>query len=161
MQLPDRKSIKDLFEGLLGRDVTIGDATEPLAPDVVPAPGFAVYVDDGGRLSAVALMDFALVAYTGAALALIPAGGAEAAIEDNEMPTNLMENTAEVLNVLAAPIGDFSGIHQRLERTYSPNDTLPPELAALAATVGAREDVTVSIAGYGSGRLAMVCAPGY
>ncbi len=161
MQMPDRKQIKDLFEGLLGRDITIGDAPEPLSPDSVPAPAFAVYVDDAGRLSAVALMDFVLVAYTGAALALVPVGGAEAAIEDNVMPTNLMDNTAELLNVLAAPIGDASRIHQRLERTYSPNDVLPPELAAIAATLGAREDVTVGIAGYGSGRLAMVSVPTY
>lgn len=159
MQMPDRKSIKDLFEGMLGREITIGDAPEPLGADVVPAPGLAVYVDDGGRLTAVALMDFSLVAHTGAALALVPVGGAMAAIEDNVMPGNLMDNTHEVLNVLAAPIGDFSGVHQRLERTYSPNEELPAELAAIAATLGAREDVLIGISGYGSGRLAVVSVP--
>lgn len=161
MDMPDRKQIKDLFEGLLGRDVTIGDAPAPLSPDVVPKPAVAVYVDDGGLFSALALMDFALVAHTGASMALVPVGGAEAAIEDNVMPSNLMDNTAEVLNVLAAPIGDASGIHQRLERTYSPHDDLPPELAAVAATIGAREDVLIGIAGYGSGRLAIVSATGH
>ena len=161
MDLPDRKQIKDLFEGLLGRDVAIGDASAPLTPDVRPSPAFAVYVDDSGRMSAVAMMEFSLVAFTGASLALIPAGGAEAAIEDKVMPTNLMENTAEVLNVLAAPLGDASGVHQRLERTYTPEDALPPELAAVAATIGAREDVSIEIAGYGSGRLAVVSAPGF
>ncbi|WP_295657383.1 hypothetical protein [uncultured Nocardioides sp.] len=157
--MPDRKQLKDLFEGLLGRDVTVGDAPEPLSPHVAPRPACAVYVDDSGRLSAVALMDFALAAHTGASLALIPAGGAQAAIEDNLMPTNLMENCAEVLNVLAAPLGDASGIHQRLERTYHPGEDLPPELAAVGATIGARDDVLVDIAGYGSGRLALVSVP--
>ncbi len=159
MQMPDRKAIKDLFQGLLGRDITIGDAFEPLIADVAPAPCLGVYVDDGGRLSTVALLDFALVAHTGAALALVPVSRAWAAIDDNVMPANLMDNTAEVLNVLAAPIGDASGIHQRLERTYGPHDELPTELAAIAATLGAREDVLVGIAGYGSGRLAIVSVP--
>jgi hypothetical protein len=161
MDMPDRKQIRDLFEGLLGRDVAIADATEPLSPDVVPKPAVAVYVDDTGRFAALALMDFSLVAHTGASLALIPVGGAEAAIEDNVMPANLMENCSEVLNVLAAPIGDASGVHQRLERVYSPSDALPPELAAVAATIGAREDVQLDIAGYGSGRLAVVAAPAF
>ena len=54
MDMPDRKQIKDLFEGLLGRDITIGDAPEPLSPDVLPKPAWAVYVDDSGRLTAIA-----------------------------------------------------------------------------------------------------------
>ena len=28
MDMPDRKQIKDLFEGLFGRDITIGDAPD-------------------------------------------------------------------------------------------------------------------------------------
>lgn len=159
MKMPARKQIKDLFEGMLGRDVAIGDARELLGPDTVPAPALAVYVDDAGRTSAVALMDFSLVAHTGAALALVPVFGAEDAIATSAMPDSLMENTSEVFNVMAAPLGDASGVHQRLERTYGPHEQLPTELAVLAATLGAREDVVVDIAGYGGGRLAVVSVP--
>lgn len=159
MQLPDRKAIKDVFEGLLDRSVTIGDAFEPLGADVVPPPGLGVYVEDRGRLSAVVLMDFSLVAHAGAALALVPVVGARIAIEDRVMPANLMDNVTEVLNVLSSPISEASGLHQRLERAYSPHDELPAELAAIAGTLGAREDVMLLIEGYGSGRLAVVSIP--
>ncbi|MFC6342886.1 hypothetical protein ACFP8W_12935, partial [Nocardioides hankookensis] len=72
--LPDRKDIKDLFEGLLGRDV---DITEGRPVDIgIPKPVIASYVDDAQRLRAVAVMSFGLAARSGAALALGPRGAA-------------------------------------------------------------------------------------
>ena len=154
MSLPHRKQIKDLFEGLLGRDIAIGDS----APVVfeTPRPVVATYVDDTHRLTTVVVMDQALAAYAGAALALVPKGAAEDAIDDKMLPPNLFENSSEILNVLAAPIGDASGVHQRLDATFAPSDTVPPQVQAYGATLGAREDVEVDIAGYGRGSLSVV-----
>lgn len=154
MSLPHRKQLKDLFEGLLGRDVAIGD-TSPVVFEA-PRPVVATYVDDTHRLTTVVVMDQALAAYAGAALALVPKGAAEDAIENRMLPPNLFENSAEILNVLAAPIGDASGVHQRLDATFAPSDTVPPQVQAHGATLGAREDVEVDIAGYGRGSLSVV-----
>jgi len=154
MSLPHRKQIKDLFEGLLGRDVAVGDGT-PVTLET-PRPVVATYVDDAHRLTTVVLMDQALAAYAGAALALVPKGAAEDAIEDKMLPPNLFENSAELLNVLAAPIGEASGVHQRLVDTYAPSDSVPPQVQAAGATLGAREDVELDIAGYGRGALSVV-----
>ncbi|CAI9405641.1 hypothetical protein [Nocardioides sp. T2.26MG-1] len=154
MSLPDRKLIKDVFEGLLGRDVAVGDGT-PISLDA-PRPVVATYIDPAHHLATLAVMDLPLAAYSGAALALIPKGGAEAAVEDQLLPDNLFENVSEILNVLAAPIGDCAGVHQRLETTFAPHDPLPGQIASYAATLGAREDVTLDIAGYGSGTLSIV-----
>lgn len=154
MSLPDRKLIKDVFEGLLGRDVAVGDGT-PISLDA-PRPVVATYIDPDHQLAFLAVMDLPLAAYAGAALALIPKGGAEAAVEDGVLPDNLFENVSEILNVLAAPIGESSGVHQRLSTTFAPADPLPPQVASCAATVGAREDVTLEISGYGSGTLSIV-----
>lgn len=154
MSLPHRKQIKDLFEGLLGRDVAIGDGT-PVTFDA-PRPVVAVYVDDTHRLSSVVVMDLALAAYAGAALALVPKGGAADAVEESRLPPNLFENSAEILNVLAASLGESSGVHQRLSTTYAPSDAVPPQVQACGAALGAREDVTVDIAGYGQGSLSVV-----
>lgn len=156
MSLPDRKAIKDLFEGLLGRDVEVGDGT-PITLDH-PRPVIATYVDDNYKLTAIALMDLQLAANAGAAIALIPKGGAEAAIEDLRLPPNLFENAAEILNVLAAPLGD-SGVHVKLSGTFAPGETVPPQVEAVAVTLGAREDLALDISGYGSGRLALVQVP--
>jgi hypothetical protein len=107
-------------------------------------------------LATVAVIDLPLAAYAGAALALIPRGGAEAAVEDQMLPDNLFENVSEILNVLAAPIGDCAGVHQRLETTFAPHDPLPGQIASYAATLGAREDLTLEVSGYGSGTLSIV-----
>lgn len=154
MSLPDRKLIRDVFEGLLGRDVDVSDGT-PISLDA-PRPVVATYIDPAHHLATIAVMDLPLAAYSGAALALIPKGGAEAAIEDKMLPDNLFENVSEILNVLAAPIGDCSGVHQRLETTFAPHDPLPGQIASYAATLGAREDVTLEVAGYGRGTLSIV-----
>jgi hypothetical protein len=157
MPVPDRKQIKDLFEGLLGRDVTVGDAA-PVPLDSRPRPTTAVYVDDKNQLSSVVLMDFPLTAWAGAALALLPKGGAEDAIDGSDLPQSLLENAAELLNVLAAPIGEASGVHQRLHQTFGPTELPPSDVVARSATLGAREDVAVGIHGYGSGNLSVVSA---
>jgi hypothetical protein len=158
MSVPARKPIKDLFEGLLGRDVTLGDAP-PVTLDRVPPPMVAVYVDDQLKLATVTVMDFALTAYVGAALGLVPKGGAEAAIEDAVLPQSLIENAAELLNVLAAPIGEASGTHQRLYKTYPPGEIPPADVAGLTALLGSREDVLLDVKGYGAGPMSVIAAP--
>ncbi|WP_028642693.1 hypothetical protein [Nocardioides sp. URHA0020] len=152
--LPDRKAIKDLFEGLLGRDVAVTDG-RPV--DIgLPKPVIASYIDDHHNLRAVALMDFRLAALSGAALALVPKGAAEAAEEDRLMPENLFENASEICNVLAAPFGDAMGEHLRLSEAYAPSSPVPAHLNVLAMQLGAREDVALEIAGYGTGTLSLV-----
>ena len=154
--IPDRKSIKDLFEGLLGRDVTI---TEGKPVDIgIPKPVIAAYADDAQRLRAVAVLSFGLAARAGAAIALVPKGAAEAAEEDRLMPDNLFENATEICNVLAAPFGDAMGEHLRLTGTYAPADPVPAHLLGVAAQLGAREDVELEIAGYGTGALSLIAA---
>lgn len=159
MSLPDRKQIKDLFEGLLGRDVAVSDGS-PVEPGARPAPLVGLYVDDRNQLSAVVLMDLRLAAYSGAALGLVPKGGADAAIQDRELSPMLTENAAELLNVLAAPIGDASGVHQRLYQTVTPDQVLPDDAAAWAVTLGRRTDLTLDVRAYGSGVLSIVSTLG-
>lgn len=159
MRTPEPKQIKDLFEGLLGRDVTLTEGV-PVPLDARPRPTTAVYVDDGNRLAAVALMDFALTAYCGAALALLPKGGAEDAIDEKELPATLLENAAEVLNVLAAPIGEASGVHQRLHQTFGPDQLPPSDVSSWSARLGTRIDVQLDIKGYGKGTLSVVSTLG-
>jgi hypothetical protein len=157
MRVPARKRIKDLFEGLLGRDVTVGDAA-PVALNARPRPTAAVYVDDTHQLSSVVLMDFPLTAWVGAALALLPKGGVEDVIEGSGLPRILVENAAELLDVLAAPLAEASGVHQRLYQTFGPDRLPPSDVVARSAQLGAREDVALGIHGYGSGNLSVVSA---
>jgi hypothetical protein len=154
--LPDRKDIKDLFEGLLGRDIAVTDG-QPV--DIgIPKPVIASYVDDSERLRAVAVMSFGLAARSGAALALVPRGAAEAAEEDRLLPDNLFDNASEICNVLAAPFGDAMGTHLRLSSSYAPSSPVPAHLLGVASQLAAREDVDLEITGYGTGTLSLVVA---
>lgn len=156
MSLPPRKLVKDLFEGLLGRGVDISDAPAPLSAQAAPGAALARYVNNAGQLTYVAAMDLALLAHTGASIALIPAGVSADVVKERSLPEHLLENAAEVLNVLAAPLGDASGARQRLDGVFGPQTTPPHELIVHAESLGSRDDVVVDIAGYGSGALAII-----
>src|SRR4051794_37176693 len=154
--LPDRKVIKDLFEGLLGRDVAVADGT---AVDIgIPKPVVASYVDDAHRLRSLAVFDIALAARAGAAIALVPKGAADDAVADMLLPENLFDNASEICNVLASAMGDAMGVHQRLSATYAPSDPVPVALLTTAGQLAAREDLELDITGYGTGRLSLIMA---
>jgi hypothetical protein len=153
--LPSNQSVKELFEGLLGRDVTLsyGRRVDMAAK---PGPCTAVYVDDANQLTSVVVMDFALTANVGAALGLVPPGGAEAAVEDGVLPDSLQENAGELLNVLAGTINEHSEVHQRLYHVHRPGETLPADLVEWTLTLTGRLDVTLAPKGYGSGDLSII-----
>ena len=63
----------------------------------------AVYVDPSMAINALCVMDLAASAYTGGALALLPPGGCQDAVEeDGELSGMLAEALHEVVNVLSA-----------------------------------------------------------
>jgi len=150
MSLPTNLSVRELFEGLLGRDVEIGNGRR-VDMAATPGPCTAVYVDDDNELSAVVVMDFALTAKVGAALGLVPAGGADAAVEDKAMPASLQENANELLNVLAGTLNEVTDVHQRLYAVHPPGEPLPADVVPWTTTLTGRQDLTIAIKGYGAG----------
>jgi hypothetical protein len=155
MALPTNQSVKELFEGLLGREVTLSYGRRP-DMEAKPGPCTAVYVDDRNQLTTVAVMDFALTASVGAALGLVPPGGAQAAVEDGVLPDSMQENANELLNVLAGTVNDFSDVHQRLYHVHRPGEVLPSDIVPWAIAVTGRVDVTVAPKGYPTGDLSIV-----
>ena len=78
-ELPSSKEIRDLIMGVVGRDVDFTIEGEALTPNNCYG-GIIVgeYFNDVLGSLALIAMDLPLAAYVGAALALIPPGGAEA-----------------------------------------------------------------------------------
>jgi hypothetical protein len=153
--LPRPKQIKDLFEGVLGRDVTLSPSA-PFAPGPKTPASVAVYVDDALRITSLIACDIRVSAYAGAALGLVPPGGAEAAVEAEALTENLTENLYEVLNIAASMFNAPGADHLRLHQLHPAGLPLPPMVRAQSLTLGRREDVTLEIAGYGSGQLSVV-----
>lgn len=152
--LPPTKLIKDVLDGLLGVDVAVSPA-DALTPADTVSGALALYIDDGGRLGAVAGWDLAAAAYVGAAVALVPVAGAEDAIEDRYIPEHLLENLSEVSNVLASVFQLPANPHLRLERLYRPVNTAADDAIHLLYALGHRIDLNVDVPRYGKGRLSV------
>ncbi len=153
--LPDAKAVKDMLTGLVGKPVNV----TPGAP-VTPTPdrpvSVAVYVDPQMNVNALCLMDLGASAYTGGALALLPPGGCQDAVEeDGELTGMQVEALHEVVNVLAALFNAEGAPHSKLHKLYAPGEEVAPDLAGMLAAFN-RADFALDIQGYGKGALSLV-----
>ena len=155
VHLPQPKQLRDQLADLLGRDVTLEPAP-PYAPGPDTPASVAVYVDDSLRISALIACDLAFSAYAGAAIGLVPPGGAQAAIDDGKLTDTLSENLYEVLNIAASMFNVAGADHLRLHALHPAGPPLDPQLRISTLTLGRREDLRVEVAGYGAGALSIV-----
>jgi len=156
--IPDPKPVRDMLGDLLGRQVEVRPG-EPLSPEDTELTTMAVYVDDTLTMRLVGVADLPFAAYAGAAIGLVPPGGAEIAIEERSMPKTVQENFYEVLNICAALFNAEGAPHVKLHAVHFPGEHVPPQAASLACVLGRRLDLEVDIAGYGTGRLSFVGMP--
>ncbi len=150
--LPPAKDVRDLLEGLLGKDTDFSDGLR------VTAPGGLVglYVDDQLGLRAIVAFDIAMAAYTGAAIGLMPPGGAQDAVDDGELFPVMRDNAAEVLNVMAALFNVGGAPHLRLYAHYARGEEVPADVPARLGALGMRADWAVAVKGYGTGQLSII-----
>ena len=152
--LPAPKDVRDLLEGLLGKDVTVAPG-EPVSLN--DGAALAVYVDPQLSTNAICLVDVPLAAWFAGALALLPKGGLEDAIDEGELSAMHLEVVYEVVNVAAAMFNGGGVTHSKLYKLYAPGEAVPGDLAGLAAGFN-RIDLEVEVAGYGTGSLSIVIA---
>jgi hypothetical protein len=152
--LPAAKDVRDLLEGLLGKDVTVSPGDPVSLND---GAALAVYVDPQLSTNAICVMDVPLAAWFAGALALLPKGGLEDAIDEGELSAMHLEVVYEVVNVAAALLNGGGVTHSKLYKLYAPGEAVPGDLAGLAAGFN-RIDLSVQVAGYGKGKLSIVLA---
>jgi hypothetical protein len=152
--LPAPKDVRDLLEGLLGKDVTVAPGQPVSLND---GAAVAVYVDPQLSTTALCLVDVPLAAWFAGALALLPKGGLEDAIDEGELSDMHLEVVYEVVNVAAAMFNGGGVTHSKLYKLYAPGEAVPADLAGLAAGFN-RIDLSVDVAGYGKGSLSIVLA---
>ena len=153
--LPAAKDVRDMLTGLVGKDVAVSPGG-PVTPTPDRPVAVAVYVDPHMAVNALCVMDLGAAAYTGAALALLPPGGAQDAVEeDGELTGMMVEALHEVVNVLAALFNVPGAPHSRLHRLYAPGEDLPGDIECLLANFN-RLDLAVAVQGYGKGALSLV-----
>lgn len=155
--IPSLKAVRDLLADLLGRDVTV-EPGAPLDGSARAAAAHAVYVNQRLEVAAVLEVDLRLSASLSAAVGLIPAPRAQEAAEEGRLPTDLRENLYEVCNIVSALFNLPGAPHLKLYELYAPGEPPPPNVSALAAATGSREDIAVGVNGYGSGTMSLVLA---
>jgi len=151
-QLPAPKQVRDLLTDLLGRDVTV----QPTDPPSGAVPPTAVFVHDDLSTAGIIGFQLPLAANVAAAVGLIPPGGAEACIEDGELSPLFGENLTEVCNVLTTLFNSGGGPHVKLHTVHRDGAEVPTDVVSHLQALGNRLDLTVEVAGYGSGVLSLV-----
>ena len=153
--LPAPKDVRDMLTGLVGKPVAVAPGA-PVTPTPDKPVSVAVYVDPQMSVNALCVMDLGASAYTGAALALLPPGGAQDAVEeDGELTPMLAEALHEVVNVLSALFNVPGAPHSKLHELYAPGDELPGDLAGMLAGFN-RLDLAIEVPTYGKGALSLV-----
>ncbi len=155
MVLPAPKDVRDMLTGLVGKPVAVAPGG-PVTPTPQKPVSVAVYVDPHMAVNALCVMDLGASAYTGAALALLPPGGAQDAVEeDGELTGMMVEALHEVVNVLSALFNVPGAPHSKLHRLYAPGEDLPGDVQGMLAAFN-RLDLAIEVPGYGKGALSLV-----
>jgi hypothetical protein len=116
------------------------------------------YVNDDGRLVAVAVGDLGFANRAGAALSMVPSAGAEEGLANNELPDTLRENIQEVLNIMASLLNSSSTPHMKLRCMHVMPADAAPDALQLVADATVRRDFDITIEGYGDGKLSLYFA---
>ena len=155
VELPAAKDVRDMLTGLVGKPVAVNPGA-PVTPTPDKPVSVAVYVDPHMAVNALCVMDLGAAAYTGAALALLPPGGAQDAVEeDGELSSMLTEALYEVVNVVSALFNVPGAPHSKLHKLFAPGDDLDGDIAGMLAAFN-RIDLQVEVPGYGKGNLSLV-----
>jgi hypothetical protein len=156
--LPGSLAVRNLFEDLLGREVTVSPG-EPISAPEVALTTSAIFTDNGQKIYAVMGLTLSLAANAGAALGLLPAGAAEDSIDEKQLFPNLAENVFELCNVFTSLLNREGAPHVKLHQVIYPNQELPADARAVLLALGRRLDLTVEVNRYGKGKLSLSLAP--
>jgi hypothetical protein len=155
VQLPAPKDLRDMLTGLVGKPVNVSPGA-PVTPTPDRPVAVAVYVDPHMAINALCLTDLGASAYVGGALALLPPGGCQDAVEeDGELSAMLVEALHEVVNVISALFNTPGAPHSKLHKLYAPGEDLPGDIEGMLAAFN-RIDLDIEVPGYGKGSVSLV-----
>jgi hypothetical protein len=153
--LPAAKDVRDMLSGLVGKEVSVSPGA-PVTPEPNRPVTVAIFTAPDMSVNALCVMDLGASAYTAAALALLPPGGAQDAVEeDKELSPMLLEALHEVVNVLSALFNTPGAPHSKLNKLVPDGDDVPGDIAGMLAGFN-RLDLAIEVPGYGKGGMSLV-----
>ncbi len=154
--LPSAKAVRDLLEGLLGREVEVRTGGDQVDPSTDAGALVGVYVDRLLKLRALCLLDVPAAARIGAAIGLVPARVADESALGDFLDPGLEENAREVLNVFASLFNAPDAPHVRLDTVIAAREPLPRDVAPWVRAYVPRNDLVIDVAGYGPGGVSVL-----
>jgi len=153
--LPAAKDVRDMLSGLIGKEVSVSPGA-PVTPEPNRPVTIAIFTAPDMAVNALCVMDLGASAYTAAALALLPPGGAQDAVEeDKELSPLLLEALHEVVNVLSALFNTPGAPHSKLYKLVPDGEDVPGDIAGMLAGFN-RIDLALEVPGYGKGGVSFV-----
>jgi hypothetical protein len=153
-RLPLPEEVGDFLAGLLGQAVTASTRRDvEFSDDAQLVTGR--YHDDRSRLLCACVADLPLAASAAGALAMMPRGSVDEAVEAGQLGASLEENFHEVANIMSKFLNGPSVPHVRLVDVV---DGLPDDAAGLVGAAVRRRDYDVTIVGYPGGRLTLLAS---
>lgn len=153
--LPAPKEVRDLLGDLLDRQVDLRPGP-PFGVSASYPASVATYIDDSVIVRAVVAFDLPLSAHVGAGLALVPAAQAAEAVGEGRITGPIAESVREVFNIFASLFNAPGAPHLRLHLCHVAGEPLPHDVRVRTQVLGQRCDFLVEVAGYGTGRIAVV-----
>ncbi len=144
---PTADSIADLLEMIFGEDIAVSDGGNGDLAD----QHIATFLDPEDELVAICTCDRAFVAYSGAALSMIPANVANEMLAGGELTDAVEANFYEVMNICSKLMMSDSSAHLRLKDVVQPGASAD-EISALTES-GTAVGFDVEIPHYGKGAL--------
>lgn len=147
--VPTEQTVTSLLQMLYGNDLSSGDCSV----DDVSSYRTSTFVDDDNNLVAVLICDIQFAVYSGAALSMIPSGGADDMIAENDVSKTVLDNYHEVMNICSKLLMTDTGAHLRLGKVFDTAEEAGSDsIQAIATKVG----FEVDIPGYGKGKIAAI-----
>jgi len=146
-EIPTPQSVTALLAMIFGEDLSSSKCDAPdLAGNYV-----ATFIDDDDRLVGLCVCDKEFVAYSGAALSMLPADVAKEMIAGNSVTDAMVDNFYEVMNICSKLFMSETSAHLRLDKIVKPADGAEPIATLESAAKVAPFDV--DIPRYGKGAL--------
>ena len=155
--IPDKEDLKQILAMLYGDALKLDKGNAVPADDTSKCM-VAVYVNDNNEPVTACVCDHEFIAFAGAALSMIPAGGAQDAAKSGDFSEMMLGNHHEIMNICSRVFMKSSNApHLKLDRIYSKPAELPDGVKPIVHQSTGRADFTVSIPGYGNGAMSFLC----
>ena len=150
--VPTSEQVTDLLQMLYGDVVSASDADLNDVSDY----RIATFVDDSDTVVAAIVCDIECVVYSGAALSMIPPGGAQDMVSDKEATQAVLDNFHEVMNICSKLLMTDTGAHLRLGRIMDAAEVADSVSVQAVYTSATKVGFGIDIADYGAGKMAVL-----